>query len=108
LQETKQFASQQICITLVGNKADLNKKRAISKEEAEKFAAQFDLVYIETSAKTADGVDEAFLGTAERVNKKCGFVRKNTNLPSDGGERGKSGDKVALGKGKNGSNSSCC
>ena len=36
LQETKQFASQQICITLVGNKADLNKEGNL-KEEAEKL-----------------------------------------------------------------------
>ena len=109
LQETKQFASQQICITLVGNKADLNKKRAISREEAEKFAEQFDLIYIETSAKTADGVDEAFLGTADRVNKKSGLVRKTTTLPSDG-KGNQAGDKLNLGKkDKSGSHSnSCC
>ena len=43
LQETRQFASQQICITLVGNKTDLNKKRAITREEAQEFAKEFDL-----------------------------------------------------------------
>ncbi len=109
LQETKQFASQQICITLVGNKADLSKKRAISKEEAEKFAEQFDLVYVETSAKTADGVDEAFLGTAERVNKKSGLVRKNTNLPADGRGSGQ-GDRLSLGRKdkSSGNANSCC
>ncbi len=86
LQETRQFASQQICITLVGNKTDLNKKRAITREEAEEFAKEFDLTYIETSAKTADGVDEAFMGTAERISKKAGITRKTTNVAGEGGE----------------------
>lgn len=102
LQETRQFASQQICITLVGNKTDLNKKRAITREEAEEFAKEFDLSYIETSAKTADGVDEAFMGTAERISKKSGIVRKTTNVVGEAGDDG----KVKLGAKKK--KSSCC
>jgi Ras-related protein Rab-2A len=102
LQETRQFASQQICITLVGNKTDLNKKRAITRAEAEEFAREFDLAYIETSAKTADGVDEAFMGTAERISKKSGIVRKTTNVAGEAGDDG----KVKLGEKKK--TSSCC
>jgi small GTP-binding protein len=108
LQETRQFASQQICITLVGNKTDLNKKRAITRAEAEQFAKEFDLVYIETSAKTADGVDEAFLGTAERVSKKSGIIRKTTNVPTEGGADGKGDSKVKLGKKEKKNSGSCC
>jgi small GTP-binding protein len=108
LQETRQFASQQICITLVGNKTDLNKKRAITRAEAEQFAKEFDLVYIETSAKTADGVDEAFLGTAERVSKKSGIIRKTTSVPAEGGGDGKGDSKVKLGKKEKKSSGSCC
>ena len=104
LQETRQFASQQICITLVGNKTDLNKKRAITREEAQEFAKEFDLTYIETSAKTADGVDEAFMGTAERISKKTGLVRKTTDVAGEGG--GEDG-KVKLGEKKK-SSSKCC
>ena len=43
---------------LVGNKNDL--KRQVPKEEAEDFAKQFGLTYIETSAKTGKNVDKAF------------------------------------------------
>jgi GTPase SAR1 family protein len=92
----------------VGNKTDLNKKRAITRAEAEQFAKEFDLVYIETSAKTADGVDEAFLGTAERVSKKSGIIRKTTNVPTEGGADGKGDSKVKLGKKEKKNSGSCC
>ena len=66
LQETRQFASQHISITLVGNKADLVResrrhRRAVTTEEAQAFAQNNGIEYIETSAKSAAGVDEAFL-----------------------------------------------
>ena len=54
------------------------------------------LFYVETSAKSADGVDDAFLKTAEAVwdkMKNGSWTRKNTNLGDDR-------DKVTLGQGK--------
>ena len=44
---------------LIGNKADLVEERKISKEEAEKYAREYGLVYFETSAKEGTGVHEA-------------------------------------------------
>ncbi|RYH04738.1 hypothetical protein EON65_46650 [archaeon] len=37
-------------------------RRVITTEEGQAFAEDHGLAYIETSAKSADGVDEAFLG----------------------------------------------
>jgi Ras-related protein Rab-2A len=48
-------------IILIGNKSDLEAKRAVSREEGEKFAKDNDLVFIETSAKTAFNVEEVRL-----------------------------------------------
>ncbi len=45
---------------LVGNKSDLLDQRAVSREEAETFAAQTGLQYIETSAKLDENVGDAF------------------------------------------------
>ena len=46
---------------LLGNKLDLDERRAVEKEEAETFAAEQGLVFMEVSAKTGEGVQEAFL-----------------------------------------------
>lgn len=95
LAEAQQYANQDITITLVGNKADLEhrfavvlfrllrayytyfvtfikiyNRRAVLKSEGEEFAKEHGLIFIEASAKTADGVDPAFLQTAELVYEK--------------------------------------
>jgi Ras-related protein Rab-2A len=47
---------------LIGNKADLGEtKRRVTYEEGERFAKLHNLVFIETSAKTAYNVEEAFI-----------------------------------------------
>ncbi len=49
-----------IPIIIIGNKIDMNDMRDINKEEAGKFAKENDYKYFEASAKTGEGVDEAF------------------------------------------------
>jgi len=86
LEEARQFASPNICITLVGNKSDVQTKRVVTRNEAQAFADENGLVYIETSAKNADGVDDAFIRTAERIwekQKTGGLSRKNTGAHDD-------------------------
>ena len=54
-------------IMLVGNKGDLDHRRTVSYEEGEKFAKDNDLIFLETSAKTAVNVEGAFVNTAEKI-----------------------------------------
>ncbi|TGZ54720.1 hypothetical protein CRM22_010571 [Opisthorchis felineus] len=48
-------------IVLVGNKIDLEARRVVLREEAEKFADSVGISYFETSAKDALGVEAPFL-----------------------------------------------
>ncbi|GLT33161.1 hypothetical protein SLA2020_077720 [Shorea laevis] len=59
-----------ITIMLVGNKCDLENKRAVTKEEAEQFAQQNGLLFVETSAATAQNVEEAFKRTTANILQK--------------------------------------
>eukprot|EP00968_Pinguiococcus_pyrenoidosus_P028233 scaffold7699_cov286-Pinguiococcus_pyrenoidosus.AAC.1 len=52
---------------LVGNKSDLEHRRAVSYKEGEAFAEEHGLIFMETSAKTAAFVEQAFIKTAERI-----------------------------------------
>lgn len=60
LEEMRQLAdgNNNITIVLVGNKLDLEQRRAVSTEEGEQFAKENGLAFIETSARTRHNVDE--------------------------------------------------
>ena len=47
-------------LILCGNKIDLNNKRVIPREEAEKFCEENIIAYAETSARTGEGINELF------------------------------------------------
>ena len=49
---------------LIGNKSDLDARRQVSTNEGEMFAREHGLIFMETSAKTAMNVEEAFLQTS--------------------------------------------
>jgi len=67
LEEARQNANQSMVIMLIGNKSDLDHRRQVSKEEGEKFAKEHGLIFLETSAKTAANVEEAFINTAQKI-----------------------------------------
>ena len=50
-----------MAIMLIGNKSDLDSRRQVSANEGEMFAREHGLIFMETSAKTAANVEEAFL-----------------------------------------------
>jgi len=55
---------------VVGNKTDLEEKRKIPYETAEKMAKDRGMEYIETSAKQSKNIDEAFLKLTSFVHEK--------------------------------------
>ena len=70
LQDCRANANHNMVIMLVGNKSDVSNRRAVSTEEGEMFARENGLLFIETSAKSAFGVDDAFVATAGAVLAK--------------------------------------
>jgi Ras-related protein Rab-2A len=77
LNDLRQIAEEDIVVILVGNKSDLadmskdapgGNQRAVTKEEAEEWCKGEGVMrYVETSAKSGEGVERAFLEVAERV-----------------------------------------
>jgi len=55
---------------LIGNKADLEHSRVVQTEEGKKFAEENGLFFLETSSKTAQNVEEAFINVANDIYKK--------------------------------------
>ena len=58
--EIEKNTNKNVIKLLIGNKCDLNEKRVISFDKGKDFAEQYNMKYIETSAKTDLNVTEAF------------------------------------------------
>jgi Ras-related protein Rab-2A len=63
LEEVRQNGNPDMVIMLIGNKCDLDARRQVSTEEGERFAKENNLIFMETSAKTAFNVEEVSIPT---------------------------------------------
>ncbi|KAM5513834.1 ras GTPase [Fusarium oxysporum f. sp. phaseoli] len=72
LDEVRKHGEPEIVIMLVGNKADLERRRSVTTEEGKKFAKLNKLLFIETSACENSQVELAFQtilkGTADSLS----------------------------------------
>lgn len=104
-------------IMLIGNKNDLEHRRAVSTEEGKAFADKHGLIFMETSAKTAYNVEQAFINTAEEIHGNIVSGKIDVSNESFGikvgmaaGGAGGSGSGVKLGEGGRGGaqGGGCC
>lgn len=70
LEEARQNSNSNMVVMLIGNKSDLDHRRAVSVDEGKQFAKENGLVFMETSAKTASNVEDAFIQTAAGIYEK--------------------------------------
>ena len=96
-----------ILIILIGNKSDLNSKREVNKDEAETKAEQYNIAFLETSAKNGDNIDKAFSELVEQVyNANKTSIEKNDVKVEGNNEDGISLQKDDVDEQKK--NKGCC
>jgi len=100
VKELQRQGNPNIVIALAGNKVDLASKRKIEVEEAQAYADENGILFMETSAKTAANVNELFVAIAKKLPKtpptRPNSTRVNLAPPEDEQPNGKG----AAGKGK--------
>ena len=101
LHEIERYASENVNKLLVGNKSDLTTKRQVETEAAKEFADSANIPFLETSAKNATNVEDAFMTMAGEIKKRM------ASQPSMAEGAGAS-KKVAVGQGKAVKKSGCC
>ncbi|XKL59399.1 hypothetical protein PGB90_000415 [Kerria lacca] len=80
LAEIKEYAADDVVIMLLGNKTDCkNSERVVRKEDGENLAREYNVAFMETSAKTGLNVDLAFTAIArELLSKNSGESNKSS------------------------------
>ncbi|KAJ3322747.1 Ras- protein Rab-2A [Boothiomyces sp. JEL0866] len=110
LQDVLDHGNQHIKTVLVANKCDL--QRQVSTAEAQEFATRNNLLYIETSAKSGQGVKESFTVLGETIFSDLKLERDHYNeqelktLESSGVKVGPRKPLVVLGQSNQ--QQSCC
>ena len=88
--ETKDLKREDAIFVLIGNKIDLDDKRAVSKKEGEDFATEKGFIFHEVSAKTGEGIEQLFLN---KIFPEMGRKFKIGN--EEEGEEGATGQENA-------------
>lgn len=91
IKNTEQYATEGVNKILIGNKCDIHEKRVVTFDQAQSLANEYNLPYVETSAKSGLRVDDAFLNLARDIKKRLidsiGFDEKkkgSLRLANDG------------------------
>eukprot|EP01138_Halocafeteria_seosinensis_P010801 gb/GECG01011031.1/.p1 GENE.gb/GECG01011031.1/~~gb/GECG01011031.1/.p1 ORF type:complete len:203 (+),score=26.45 gb/GECG01011031.1/:1-609(+) len=98
--EIERYACANVNKLLVGNKCDLESKRQVDFEEAQAFADEHGIPFLETSAKDATNVEKSFVTMAEKIKDRM----QHQPAPD------KDKDNIKVGKGQQlqGESSGCC
>jgi len=88
LTDARNLTNPNTVIMLIGNKNDLDDKREVTFEEANAFAQENGLVFLEASAKTGENVEQAFFKTAKTIfqNIQEGVDLSDTGITKSGTE----------------------
>lgn len=79
LSQIKEIITEPKIIMLIGNKIDKS-QRVVSRESAEHLAQRYQINFLETSAKTGQNVELAFMTTAQDLMDKNYLRRMNQFL----------------------------
>lgn len=108
LKEVRKNGNPNMVIVLIGNKLDLDSKRAITFDEGQAFAKEYGLLFLEASAKTGDYVEEAFVSAAINVLERIDNGVFAIGDESHGIRLGNKAASAGGGSNKSKSDSRCC
>lgn len=74
LQEIERYANENVNKLLVGNKCDLTSKKVVDYTTAKELADHLGIPFLETSAKNATNVEQAFMTMAAEIKNRMQTV----------------------------------
>jgi len=81
LQQVDLHAASNVTKMMIGNKVDLKDSRTVECDEAKEFADSMNIPFVETSAKTAENVNEAFETVTRQIKNRIVSLGDVHNIP---------------------------
>jgi len=81
IKEVEKYSSESVVMLVLGNKCDLDAYREVTPEDIKEFTKETGLTVLETSAKTSDHVDDAFLTITKNL------MQQKDKLNQDDGDK---------------------
>lgn len=103
MKSIEQNAVDSVNKILLGNKCDLVEKKVVDTSRGQALADEFNIQFLETSAKNNINVDEAFFTIARDIKKRRaeeGLTGGNGTTNNNGGSQSSSGDSGVVNPGK--------
>mmetsp|Transcript_10443 Transcript_10443/g.11342 ORF Transcript_10443/g.11342 Transcript_10443/m.11342 type:complete len:201 (+) Transcript_10443:49-651(+) len=82
IKEVNRFASETTVKLLIANKSDMVEDRQVDPQTGREFAEKLGMQFLETSAKTGEGVDSAFLTVSKELIKIKDAQEKDQSKPT--------------------------
>lgn len=84
MEDVRNNSNKDVVLVLVGNKCDLAQERMVNRNDALKLSRDFDMLYLETSAKSQENVERAFCWPASNILDKIegGFIKIDDSNPA--------------------------
>ena len=101
--EIARYASENVNRLLIGNKCDIDSKKAVSTEEGKELADSLGIPFMETSAKTSANVEQSFLRMAAEIKSRVAVSTSKAAPPANKGQQLSSGKAINSKKGQG-----CC
>ena len=91
LQEIDRYACDSVNKLLVGNKCDLVSQKVVDHQTAKEFADGLAIPFLETSAKNATNVEEAFITMTKEIKSQLPTEKPAAGAPINLGNDNRSG-----------------
>lgn len=85
IRNIEEHAATDVQRMVLGNKCDMEDKRQVQKDQGEQLAKEYNIKFMETSAKTAQNVEESFITLARDIKKKMDIKLDSSNPSSASG-----------------------
>ena len=82
LNDIHEYAHSDVIVILIANKVDKTIERVVTREMGEKLANEYDVTYIETSAKTGLNVEFCFKAIGQALLQQVDTTISNSESPS--------------------------